>query len=277
MGLLHTRVEPTCADEFRTRVYDHYYAHGRDFPWRHSTDPYHILVSEVMLQQTQAARVLNKYHLFVYRFPDFQTLSQASAIDVLRAWQGLGYNRRALALLTTANKVCSHFSGCLPHEKKELLALPGIGPYTAAAIRAFAFDLPEVFIETNIRTVFLHEFFPGTEGVRDRELLPLIEMTLDRKHPRRWYHALMDYGVKLKEEDNAARRSAHHRPQSRFRGSRREARGSILRTLLQTGPLPTAALASRIGSWDARFDDALTTLQRDGLVMERDSVLSVTT
>ncbi len=270
-------MESTCLDEFRTRVYSHYYVHGRDFPWRHSTDPYHILVSEVMLQQTRAAHVLKHYHQFVYCFPDFQALSLAGPIDVLRVWQGLGYNRRAIALLKTARNVCAHFNGCLPHEKEKLLALPGIGSYTAAAIRAFAFDQPEVLIETNIRTVFLHEFFSGRERVRDREILPVIETTLDREHPRQWYHALMDYGVKLKEEDNATRRSAQYRPQSRFRGSRREARGAILRALLQTGPLSTAALASEISGWDVRFDDALVTLQRDGLVMERDSVLSVPT
>ncbi len=266
---------PEVIEQFRNTVYTHYTKRGRDFPWRRTIDAYHILVSEVMLQQTQTGRVVNKYHEFLERFPDIKTLAQSSAADVLSSWQGLGYNRRALALHATARAVCLRLGGHLPQEKEQLLALPGIGPYTAAAIRTFAFNLPEVLIETNIRTVYLHEFFAGINRVRDRDVLPVIEVTLDRVQPRRWYQALMDYGARLKETENASRRSAHHRPQNPFRGSRREARGIILQTLLRTGPIARSMLVAEIEGWDARFEDALQALQNDSLVVVTDSVLSV--
>ena len=260
---------------FHGVVYAHYERYGRDFPWRHTTDPYHVLVSEVMLQQTQTGRVASKYREFLKQFPDVCALAQAGVVEVLAAWQGLGYNRRALALHRTACIICTDFAGLVPQEKQALLALPGIGPYTAAAIRAFAFDLPDVFIETNIRTVFIHEFFPGATTVHDRDILPMVEATLDRSAPRRWYQALMDYGAMLKESGNPSRRSAHHRVQSRFKGSRREARGIILRTLLGEGPLPPDALKSSVPDWDNRFDEALRMLQCDGLVVQAGAELSV--
>jgi A/G-specific adenine glycosylase len=155
--------------------------------------------------------------------------------------------------------------------------LPGIGRYSAAAIRAFGFNLPELFIETNIRTAFIHEFFPEAMAVRDRDILPLVEASIDQANPRRWYQALMDYGAMLKRGSNPSRRSAHHRPQSRFHGSRREARGIILRTLLHEGPTTQVELKQRIAGWDSRFDDALGSLARDGLVAMRGEAISAAT
>ncbi|NLE94148.1 MAG: A/G-specific adenine glycosylase [Dehalococcoidia bacterium] len=260
---------------FRATVYCHYEAHGRDFPWRHTTDPYHILVAEIMLQQTQTGRVVTKYEEFLRRFPGFESLAAAAAVDVLQAWQGLGYNRRALALQTIARRVCADFDGMLPIDKETLRSFPGIGEYTAAAIRAFAHNLPEAFIETNIRTVFIHEFFPNACGVTDREILTLVELTLDRAAPRRWYQALMDYGAMLKESGNPSRRSTHHRRQPPFEGSRRQARGQILRTLLQTGPAALSELVAVIPGWDNRFDAALETLVTDGLVQRQDQTVSI--
>lgn len=262
-------------ERFREVVYTHYEHHGRDFPWRHTTNPYHITVAEVMLQQTQTGRVTPRYVEFTGRFPDFEALARARPADVLDTWQGLGYNRRALALHAIAQRVCTDFGGCLPQEKEFLRSLPGIGPYTAAAIRAFAFDLPDVVIETNIRAAFIHDFFPERSGVSDAEILPLVEATMDRAHPRRWYQALMDYGAMLKESGNPSRRSAQHRTQSRFVGSRRQARGIIVRTLLRDGPMSARMLASAIAEWDSRFDDAFQTLKRDGLVVDRGTVISI--
>lgn len=269
------KLTATTIERFRRMVYIHYEQHGRDFPWRHTTEPYHILVAEIMLQQTQATRARDNYEEFMLQFPDVMSLSGASTTEVLRAWQGLGYNRRAVHLQAIARHICTEFSGSLPREKTQLLALPGVGPYTAAAIRAFAFNEPEVLIETNIRAVYLHEFFAGEHQVRDRDILPLIEQTLDRTEPRLWYQALMDYGAMLKESGNPSRRSVHHRPQSRFRGSRREARGIILKALLEDGPVPRHELAARLGNWDARFSEALATLERDGLVVAQDDCLKV--
>jgi A/G-specific adenine glycosylase len=257
--------------QFRRRVYAYFEAHGREFPWRHTTNAYHILVSEVMLQQTQTARVVDKYLQFIQRFPDVEALARASVADVLEVWQGLGYNRRALNLHQASRVLLAEHGGDVPQDEKQLARLPGIGPYSAAAVSAFGFDLPTAFIETNIRTVYLHEFFPGEEKVRDRDLLPLVEATLDRASPRRWYQALMDYGAMLKESGNPSRRSAHHRPQGRFEGSRREARGIILRGLLSLGPLAASDLKSRAALPDERFADALASLVRDGLVEQVDS------
>lgn len=260
--------------DFRQRVYENFERHGRDFPWRHTSDAYRILVSEVMLQQTQTARVAPKYEAFIERFPDVATLAAAPADAVLTAWQGLGYNRRALALQAAARAVVAEHGGAMPSAYDALLALPGVGPYTAAAVRAFAFNQPDAFIETNIRTVFIHEFFADAERVRDSELLPLVARTIDTTNPRRWYQALMDYGAMLKESGNAARRSAHHHRQSRFEGSRRQARGIILKSLLQDGPATRDGLAQRVVGWDARFDEALATLERDGLVSSRNGAFT---
>jgi A/G-specific adenine glycosylase len=221
---------------FRDTVLSHYRAHGRDLPWRRTSDPYRILVSEVMLQQTQVSRVAEKFGPFVEQFEDFSALAAAPLIEVLSFWKGLGYNRRALYLKETARIVVDRFAGRLPDLPEELAKLPGIGGNTAGAIAAFAFNRPVVFIETNIRSVFIHHFFPDTADVRDSRILPLVEATLDRENPRVWYWALMDYGTMLKETTaNPGRRSAHYARQSPFSGSNREIRGAILKRLIDAG------------------------------------------
>jgi len=259
----------------REVVYAHYQEHGRDLPWRKTTDPYRVLVSEVMLQQTQVDRVVPKYQSFIERFSDFASLASAPTSEVLKEWQGLGYNRRALSLQRAATEVVSSYGGILPRDKSSLMRLPGIGSYSASAIRAFAFNEPDAFIETNIRTVFIHHFFPDTEAVTDAELMPIVEMAIDRENPRRWYQALMDYGVKLKREENSARRSAHHRAQSRFEGSTRQARGEILRVLLQGGRLSIHDLEDSVNVWDTRYDNALSAMVREGVVRERGEAYSL--
>ncbi len=239
-----THSRPTTR-EFQRIILVHYAEHGRDLPWRHTRDPYAILVSEVMLQQTQTERVIPKYEQWLDRFPNISELAQASLADVLQLWQGLGYNRRAKALKDIAEMVMSRYGGAIPDSRDTLMAFPGIGHYTASAICTFAFDQPLIFIETNIRRVFIHFYFPNSVGgdgherkVHDRELLPLVERTLNRKDPRTWYYALMDYGAMLKGKvENPNRRSAHYSRQSRFEGSDRQIRGIILRELLDVPEL----------------------------------------
>jgi A/G-specific adenine glycosylase len=212
--------------------------HGRALPWRSTRDPYKILVSEVMLQQTQVSRVVPAYRAFVKVFPTFRSLALAQRRDVLWVWQGLGYNRRALFLQRCAKEVVLRYKGKLPRNKEQLLELPGIGPYTAGAVLVFAHNIPTVMIETNIRTVFLHHFFKDAQHVHDKEIVPLIERTLDVTHPRAWYAALMDYGSHLKAtHENPSRRSAHHARQKKFKGSDRELRGEIIRRLAREGTL----------------------------------------
>ena len=222
---------------FRTFVRERGLALYRDLPWRRTTDPYAILVSEVMLQQTQVVRVDGRWQRWLERFPTVDALASASVADVLEEWQGLGYNRRALALHAAAEAV-SERGGRMPSDEASLRALPGIGPATAAGVRAFAFNLPGVYLETNVRTVFLHEFFPREEGIADRELVPLVEAACPSGKdpsdtPRSWYYALLDYGAFLKKtEVNPSRRSAAHTKQSRFEGSRRQKRAELVRLLL---------------------------------------------
>ena len=238
-------------------------------PWRLTSDPYSILVSEVMLQQTQVDRVSGKYEPFLERFPDFQALAAAPLDLVLAAWQGLGYNRRALFLREAALRVVTDFLGVLPASVEALATLPGIGRATASAIAAFAFNAPVAFIETNVRTVFIHFFFRGRERVSDRELMPLVEAALDRDDPRSWYYALMDYGTMLKKRgEKGHRRSSTYRRQSPFRGSDRQVRGKILRLLADGGPLSEAVLAESIGAPEAQVRKGIAGLYREGFLRE---------
>ena len=219
--------------KFRPIIWDFYKNNQRFFAWRYNEDPYHIVVSEIMLQQTQTYRVEPKFDAFVKRFPSWQDLAYASWPKVLTAWQGLGYNSRAKRLHDIAKRIVEQYQGILPQDPDILVTFPGIGPNTAGSICAFAFNRPTVFAETNIRAVFIYHFFPGQEKVHDRYLLPLIQATLDTADPRSWYYALMDYGVWLKKQTiNPTRRSAHYTKQSKFKGSDREIRSMILKKLL---------------------------------------------
>ena len=221
----------------------------RDLPWRRTYDPYAIWISEVMLQQTQVSRVDGRWQRWLEHFPTVDALAAAAPSDVLEEWQGLGYNRRALSVHRAAQAI-SEAGGVFPQDQKELVKLPGIGPATAAGIRAFAFNLHGVYLETNVRTVFLHELYPQAEGVPDSELIPLVELTCPASvstaagtdtanaattelTPRSWYYALLDYGAYLKKTiPNPSRRSKSHVKQSRFEGSHRQKRAELLRVLL---------------------------------------------
>jgi A/G-specific adenine glycosylase len=220
-----------------------------------------------MLQQTQTERVMNKYGPFLRRFPDYRSLAAASTARLLDAWQGLGYNRRALAMRRIAEKVLKD-GGRLPSDTEALLALPMIGPATAGSLRAFVFNLPSVFIETNIRRVFIHCVFPDAERVTDREILSLIEKTLDRRNPRHWYYALMDYGVYLKGKvSNPNRRSSGYRLQPAFEGSKRQLRGRILRLLLTEEHRGYEQLLSTSNGGAERLDACLDELEREGFIV----------
>src|ERR1700690_4312355 len=217
---------PSAIFSFRKKIYGYYDQHGRDLPWRKTLNPYRVLVSEIMLQQTQVERVLEKYKEFLDAFPDFEALAHAPLPILLGIWQGMGYNRRALALKALAQKVVAEHRGKLPREPEKLIALPSIGPYTAGAIAAFAFNKSVVFMDTNIRRVYIHEFFHDRDDIHDDEILPLLEQTGDAGNPRKWYNALMDFGAMLKKENtHPNRKSAHYTKQSPFENSNRQVRG----------------------------------------------------
>lgn len=257
--------------KFQKKVWDYYTKEGRhDLPWRKTMNPYRILVSEVMLQQTQVDRVVPKYKAFLKLFPTIEALAGAPLSEVLLGWSGLGYNRRALYLKRAALAVVSEHGGKFPKEAAVLEDLPGVGPYTARAVMAFAYNASDVFIETNIRRVFIHEFFPKSKKVTDAKLLPIIERTLDHARPREWYWALMDYGAHIKTEvTNPNRHSAGYTKQSKFEGSVRQLRGAILRECSTGGIFSRKKLLSSYAAKDRlRAERALAGLIKDGLLVE---------
>lgn len=232
--------------EFRRTIRTFFRKHGRVFPWRQTQDPYAILLSEVMLQQTQTDRVVPKYEAFLTKYPNVSSLANATTPSLLKAWQGLGYNRRALHLRKAAQEICNRYAGEVPHSIEELDALPGIGPYSAAAIATFAFGARAAFIETNIRSVYLHTFFSGKQSVSDSELLAKISDSLPERNLRTWYYGLMDYGVHLKKiHKSINKRSAHYQRQSPFKGSWRQKRGQIV-SLLAKGSLSSPKVLSQM-------------------------------
>jgi A/G-specific adenine glycosylase len=254
---------------FRRVIYCYYEARGRSFPWRDTLNPYHIIVSEVMLQQTQTDRVIQKYKNFIGRFPDFESLGKASVRDVLDEWIGLGYNRRALALQKAARMVVSQYDGRLPADEGLLLKLPGIGTYSAAAILAFAFNKPAVFVETNIRTLFA--FFFGNEDMNDRQIMAFVEQTVDISNPREWYYALFDYGSMLKKWLPPSEKYKVRRSQPPFIGSDRQIRGTILKTLIGRASITDPDILRDIAADRDRVDRILGRLQQEGFIV-RDGV-----
>ncbi|MBD3420251.1 MAG: A/G-specific adenine glycosylase [Chitinivibrionales bacterium] len=265
---MNSRLTPGDIRAFRKTVYAYFDHHGRDLPWRRTSQPYHILVSEIMLQQTQVDRVVGKFLAFIDKFPTVNDLAAASMNEVLSAWQGLGYNRRGMNLKRCAATLAESFGGKVPDSPDELVTLPGIGPATSRSIAAFAFDKPVVFIETNIRSVYLHHFFEDQSAISDAKLLPLVAQTLDKRQPRTWYSALMDYGVYLKKRyGNPSRRSVHHQTQSRFDGSDRQIRGEILRLLLKHTSRTRRQIVKHIGVRTERTERILYALVKDGLLV----------
>ncbi len=267
---LHQQDNDDACQLFRN-IIKHYHAHSRrPFPWRDHINPYHVVVSEIMLQQTQTYRVEPKFTAFVATFPDFATLAQAPTHEVIRMWKGLGYNRRALALQKIAQAVVSQHDGILPNQPAILETFPGIGKATARSITTFAFNKPTVFIETNIRSVFIYFFFKHTLDITDKALEPLIEKTVDHDNPREWYYALMDYGVMLKKTvGNLCRLSAHYSKQSKFEGSDRQVRGMILQVLLDQPGIGRDGLVLALAKEEERAIKILQDLIKEGFIRQQ--------
>lgn len=264
----------------------------RDLPWRRTRDPYEVLVSEVMLQQTQVARVERHYPRWLERFPSLEALAAAQLADVLALWQGMGYQRRAIALKRLAEQLVEQAPpgtlATLPLETADLLALPGVGPATAAGVRAFAYDEPGVYLETNVRAVLLHELFADENGVSDAALRPVAHAAAMAAHargiePRVWNYALLDYGVHLKRTlPNPSRRSKHHAHQSKFEGSTRQKRAWLLRAVLDTpgltldtlvdGLAATEQAAGRVAPSAGEVLAVLEALEAEGFLAREDEL-----
>jgi len=257
--------------EFQKTIWEYYKKNRRDFPWRipnKGLTPYHILVSEIMLQQTQADRVVSKYESFIKKFPDFKSLAEAPLQEVLKEWKGLGYNRRGLNLKRLAVEIMEKHNGELPRDPEALLELPGIGPGTVGSILAFAFNLPHPFIETNIRSVYIH-FFKKTH---DKEIIALAGKTMDKENPREWHYALMDYGVMLKKlHKNPSRKSVHYKKQTAFKGSTRELRAQVLQCIVEqpNSVKELSRILKKDGEVLARLVDDLT---HEGFIVPRSGV-----
>ena len=252
-------------DEFTELIWQRGQELYRDMPWRRDTRPYYVLVSELMLQQTQVARVIPKFESFITSFPNEQALADAELADVLRLWQGLGYNRRAKFLHASARMITQDFGGKFPSDQTDVLRLPGVGKNTAGAIGAYAFNQPAIFVETNVRTVYLHHFFSDDSDVSDVDIAAQLSATIDREHPREFYWALMDYGSWLKQ--NGVRnisQSRHYKKQSPLEGSVRQVRGQII-SALSASELSEPELRGMLRA-DERFEPALEGLLKDGLI-----------
>ncbi len=275
------RVSQDRLDQFKATVLKQGKELYRDLPWRNTYDPYAILLSEVMLQQTQVARVMGRWEQWLDTFPTPAELAAAPLPPVLELWQGMGYNRRALNLKRCAEAIVAEHGGVVPRDKRALLALPGIGPSTSAGVRVFAFCEPDLYIETNVRAVFIHELFREQEQVSDKELAPLVEATCPQDESvRSWYYALLDYGAYLKKTQvNPTRKSRHYTRQSKFEGSHRQKRAYLLRRVLE-GTASLEELASDLaqneneaGRQVPKLDEVraiLEELQDDGFIEQRD-------
>jgi A/G-specific adenine glycosylase len=264
-----------------------YKKHKRgDLPWRQKSflSPYAIVASEVMLQQTQVSRVISYFLRWMEVFPDVYALSNADLHIVLQNWQGLGYNNRGMRLQKMAQQIVSEYSGVFPEEKPQLEKLPGLGPYTAGAVMAFAYNKKSVFIETNIRRVIIHRFFAdATLPISDKDIMAIVESLLDVCEEygfdaRNFYWAMMDYGSHMKSslKENPNRKSTTYTKQSAFKGSFREKRSAVLRYLLDKKQATEDELFDIFQQWSQEdILDAVNALVRDGLVVAKEGNWSI--
>ncbi len=260
--------------QFQRLILDWGREHRREMPWRDTRDPYKVLVSEVMLQQTQVSRVLPKYEEFLHEFPDLDALADASQARLLHVWQGLGYWNRATRLRGAARMIVNEFGGVFPQDPTTLRTLPGVGPYTAGAVACFAFGSIEPFLDTNIRRVYLFFFFPGEEDVPDSRVMEIARRAVWADDPREWGYALFDYGAVELRDRTINHRSRHHSRQSAFEGSFRSYRTQALRHVLaqESSSVPRSELeeflAERLATTDNSYtpQDVLDALINDGLL-----------
>jgi A/G-specific adenine glycosylase len=256
-------ISPRRIAAFRRKIWRFYSRHRRQLPFRETADPYKIVVAEFMLQQTQVERVIPKYKAWLKQWPTWAALAGAGRRELLKAWSGLGYNRRAVYLGRLASIIVDRFDGQLPDNPDILQTLPGFGPYTAHAVLIFAFNRPFITIDTNIRRVLSHEFnLP--RGVSKADLEDLARRLLPRGRSRDWHNALMDYSRAVLPVRLPAAPPTGKRPP--FQGSRRQIRGEIIRRLTASGRVAIDRIAGEKQWAIEKVADAAESLRKEGLV-----------
>ena len=256
--------------EFQTKILEWYKVNKRDFPWRKTTDPYLILVSEIMLQQTQAIRVVAYYEKFIKRFPTINELAIAKNPEVLKIWSGLGFNNRAIRLKEIAKTIVTDFRGNFPQQQDDLIELKGIGSYTAAAIMAFAFNKKAAVIDTNIRRVLIHELHLN-QNISPKRISEIALSVIPKGKSRIWHNALMDYGALAASAKQTKIKSKSK--QSPFKGSEREVRGKILKLLLEQSKLSRTEIAEIIPH--PKLEDIILKMKVDRLLSERGKIIYI--
>ena len=275
--------------QFQRHILKWYRHNRRDLPFRtivrwHNNEPrypqklnrnltpYHILVSEIMLQQTQIPRVLEKFPQFIEAFPNWETLARTDTQKLFKIWQGMGYWRRAKYLRECAGAVENVYGGTLPKEPEALMTLPGIGHYTAHAVTCFAYQNPKAFIDTNIRRVFINAFFADKQNVTDKEILPIAQNAVWTPNPREWHYALMDYGsLVLGNTRSLNKQSRHYARQSKFEGSFRSYRAEVIRYLTQNKKASQKAIHTHLSNSPYKTKEILVALAKDNIIHKKGS------
>ena len=268
-------VDTIITNEFVSCIYNFFDSNYRNLPWRNTSNAYYVLVSEIMLQQTQVSRVIDKYKEFIKIFPTVHALADADLYDVLSAWQGLGYNRRAKYLWECAQAIVFQYNGLIPHDIMELQKLPGLGKATAASVAIFAYNIPALYIETNVRTVYIYSFLYDTAKVSDSAIASLLQHTMDRLNPRKFYNALMDCGTFIKQHYNASRHSEQYTIQSAFNSSLRKVRGQIIRYLVDKKKAHKDELVVYLDCDRDKIEKALHSLCKEKLVCEDNNIYTI--
>lgn len=257
------KIDKNKISKFRTKIRKFYRQHGRELPFRMIDDSYKVTVSEIMLQQTQVDRVIPKYNNWIHKFPNWQSLAQASNKEILTYWSGLGYNRRAIYLKNIAQILVEEYNGKMPEDINTLQSFPGIGKYTSYAILIFAFGKRLATVDTNIRKVLLHEFNLSAD-ISDKEIQTLAEIVLPQTKIKEWHYALMDYAKTLPKEIHIKYQTKYK--QSKFEGSIRQIRGEIIRQLTKNKFVTINEISINLKRTENDIKKAIETLQYENII-----------
>ncbi|MFW9929475.1 MAG: Fe-S cluster assembly protein HesB [Candidatus Thorarchaeota archaeon] len=261
------KLDENSISTFQNKIFSWWRNNKRSFPWRETTDPYKIMISEIMLQQTQTTRVIEKYLAFIQKFPTFDSLASAPPADVLSLWSGLGYNRRALWLQQASQKIIS--LGYFPRTPENLRKLKGIGSYTSRSILIFAFNFDIATVDTNIRRIFINENF-ATESTSEKEMLMIAYKLLPKGKARDWHNALMDYGSLVMTSTRTGIKSKNKQPT--FIGSSREYRGKVIKHLNEIGKASLEELFGISNLERESTEKIIKSLIKDGLIIKEENI-----